>query len=75
MRVVYFSLTGNIERFVNKLNISIPIEVGHIDLITEEPFILITYTAKFGEIPESVKLFLEKNENNLRAVIGSGNRN
>ncbi len=73
MLIIFFSKTGNIKRFVNKIekrNIQ-----GMEDLIINEPFILITYTINYGEIPKEVATFLKKNKTYLSGVVGSGNKN
>jgi protein involved in ribonucleotide reduction len=73
MVIVYSSMTGNVKRFVNKVKLpSIQIQDG---LKVEEPFVLITYTTGFGNIPENVEKFLEKNNKHLKGVSASGNRN
>ncbi|MFF2093890.1 class Ib ribonucleoside-diphosphate reductase assembly flavoprotein NrdI [Paenibacillus sp. NPDC058174] len=73
MLVVYDSRTGNVKRFINKLNMrAVPIqEQSEVD----EPFVLITYTTGFGQVPERVMSFLEKNSDHLCGVSASGNRN
>ncbi len=73
-KIVYFTLTGNLEKFVKKLNHSNTalIEEG---LIVDEPFVLICGTINFGEVPIQVKRFLRDNHKNLIGVSGSGNRN
>lgn len=71
--VVYDSLTGNIQRFINKLEMrSIKITP---DLVINEPFVLITYTTGFGEVPKSVDHFLTQNNQYIKGVVGSGNIN
>ncbi|MBP0724693.1 class Ib ribonucleoside-diphosphate reductase assembly flavoprotein NrdI [Bacillus sp. RG28] len=73
MVIVYSSMTGNVKRFVNKVNLpSIQIKDG---LEVEEPFVLITYTTGFGNIPDNVERFLENNSHHLKAVSASGNKN
>lgn len=74
MLIVYDSLTGNVERFVEKLGMrAIKIKDG---LIVKEPFVLITYTCGMGDVPEStMKFLLRGNFINLRGVASSGNRN
>lgn len=73
MLIAYDSKTGNVRRFVNKLNMrAIQIEE---DLILNEPFVLITYTTGFGQVPQKVIKFLEKNHKYLIGVAASGNRN
>ncbi|OME55576.1 ribonucleotide reductase assembly protein NrdI [Paenibacillus odorifer] len=71
--IIYDSLTGNVQRFIEKLDMrSIKITP---ELFIDEPFVLITYTIGFGEVPKSIKRFLESNHRYLRGTIGSGNRN
>ncbi|GGE70532.1 class Ib ribonucleoside-diphosphate reductase assembly flavoprotein NrdI [Priestia taiwanensis] len=73
MVIVYDSMTGNVKRFVNKLQMpSIKI---HDDLKMDTDFILVTYTTGFGSVPDSVRDFLDENARYLRGVSASGNRN
>ncbi|MHA6484800.1 class Ib ribonucleoside-diphosphate reductase assembly flavoprotein NrdI [Paenibacillus sp. strain BS8-2] len=73
MLVVYDSKTGNVKRFINKLNM----RSMSIDNETEinEPFVLVTYTTGFGQVPDKVNSFLKTNHGMLRGVSASGNRN
>ncbi|MEK3882580.1 class Ib ribonucleoside-diphosphate reductase assembly flavoprotein NrdI [Paenibacillus sp. PL2-23] len=73
MLVVYDSKTGNVKRFINNLNMrAVTIdEQRKID----EPFVLVTYTTGFGQVPEKVDSFLAENYSLLRGVSASGNRN
>ncbi|CAM4457505.1 class Ib ribonucleoside-diphosphate reductase assembly flavoprotein NrdI [Paenibacillus tarimensis] len=73
MLIAYDSRTGNVRRFVEKLNMpSIQIdEAMHVD----EPFVLVTYTTGFGQAPERVLSFLKHNHRRLVGVSASGNRN
>ncbi len=73
-KIVYFTVTGNIKKFINKLNHD---NVSFIEdgLKIDEPYILITGTINFGEVPIEVKKFLKENHENLIGVVGSGNRN
>ncbi|MCC3687500.1 class Ib ribonucleoside-diphosphate reductase assembly flavoprotein NrdI [Bacillus cereus] len=76
MLVAYASMTGNVERFVYKLDFplfNILIRKG--TTAVYEPFVLVTYTTGFGQVPKEVERFLETNHHNLVAVVGSGNRN
>lgn len=75
MLVVYASMTGNVKRFVQKLDLE-TVQVTN-GLIIDRPYVLITYTTGTGQVPKEVQNFLniELNEKNLVAVIGSGNRN
>ncbi|WP_410988649.1 class Ib ribonucleoside-diphosphate reductase assembly flavoprotein NrdI [Bacillus cereus] len=75
MKVVYASMTGNVQRFVSNLKFpSTKIEKGK-QLVINEPFVLITYTTGVGKVPVEVKEFLQHNSMNMVAVVGSGNRN
>lgn len=76
-KILYFSKTGNIEKFVNKLK-----EIGYqnIEKIVpnmkiNEKFVLIVPTIYFGEVPIEYKKFLKDNPIGLIGVAGSGNRN
>lgn len=73
MLIVYDSKTGNVRRFVNK--ISLPCVEIQTDMLLAEPFILVTYTTGFGQVPEKVSSFLKQNHSFLRGVSASGNRN
>lgn len=73
MLVVYDSRTGNVKRFIKKLNMrAMPIDAKD---EVDEPFVLVTYTTGFGQVPEKVQSFLESNSEHLRGVSASGNRN
>ncbi|ODG89727.1 MULTISPECIES: class Ib ribonucleoside-diphosphate reductase assembly flavoprotein NrdI [Bacillaceae] len=73
MVIVYSSMTGNVKRFVNKVRMpSIQIKDG---LKIEVPYILVTYTTGFGNVPENVSTFLKSNSKYLKAVSASGNKN
>ncbi len=76
-KVLYYSRTGNLEKFANKLR-----DLGHtnVEPITEgmkvdEPFVLVVSTIYFGEVPVEYKRFLRDNPEGLIGVSGSGNRN
>lgn len=74
MLIIYASLTGNIKRFVNKLGIrSLQITEEQMKPVNE-PFILITNTLGFGEVPPNVSNFLKDNHHFLRGVAVSGNK-
>jgi protein involved in ribonucleotide reduction len=73
MLVTYDSMTGNVKRFIHKLNMpAVQIDEA---LVLDEDFILITYTTGFGNVPERVLDFLERNNEKLKGVSASGNRN
>ncbi len=76
-KVLYFSRTGNLEKFASKLR-----DLGHtnVEPITDgmkvdEPFVLVISTIYFGEVPVEYKRFLRDNQEGLIGVSGSGNRN
>ncbi|WP_040949123.1 class Ib ribonucleoside-diphosphate reductase assembly flavoprotein NrdI [Gorillibacterium massiliense] len=75
MLVVFDSRTGNVGRFVSRLDM--PLMKLEDDAVMEEPFVLVTYTTGFGQAPEQTLRFLEKQDNHryLRGVAASGNRN
>jgi protein involved in ribonucleotide reduction len=70
MKVAFASMTGKVKEFAGNLEF----ETVHIksDTVIDEPFVLITYTIRFGEIPDEVEEFLKHNSVNLVAVVGSG---
>ncbi len=77
MKILYYSRTGNLEKFVKKLNnqgIKNTQEITP-DLIVDEPFVLLVSTINFGEVPIEYKKFLKNNPTGLIGVSGSGNRN
>ncbi|NYV67595.1 class Ib ribonucleoside-diphosphate reductase assembly flavoprotein NrdI [Bacillus sp. Gen3] len=71
--IYYASLTGNVRRFIAK--VGLPAEEIREGLIVTEPFVLVTYTIGFGDVPASVDRFLEENGDLLRGVAVSGNVN
>ncbi|RKP48991.1 class Ib ribonucleoside-diphosphate reductase assembly flavoprotein NrdI [Cohnella endophytica] len=73
MLIAFDSRTGNVRRFVDKLKVpSIQIEET---MTIDEPFVLVTYTTGFGQVPDKVMSFLKQNHKRMRGVIASGNRN
>lgn len=77
LTIVYYSKTKQTEKFVSKLLEAIDIQSIKIqdELIVDTPFILLTPTYFFGEVPKEVTEFLHHNHINLVAVMSSGNRN
>ncbi|SKB29101.1 protein involved in ribonucleotide reduction [Parapedobacter luteus] len=76
-RIYYDSKTGNVERFMQKVaeltgwitqKIQPDMEVG-------QEGHLVTFTTRFGEIPETTKNFLQYASPYLLSVSSSGNRN
>ncbi|GFN33323.1 class Ib ribonucleoside-diphosphate reductase assembly flavoprotein NrdI [Paenibacillus xylaniclasticus] len=74
MLVVYNSRTGNVRRFVEKLNMK-SLSLDNADMTVDEPFVLITFTTGFGQVPDQVEKFLKRNASRLKGVSASGNRN
>lgn len=73
MLIAYDSKTGNVRRFINKLKLpAVQIE-EHMTI--DEPYVLVTYTTGFGQIPEKVSMFLERNHARLKGIAASGNKN
>jgi len=73
MLIAYLSRTGNVRRFVNKLNMrAVSIEAAQ---SLDEPFVFVTYTTGFGQVPEQACDFLSRHSQLLRGVAASGNRN
>jgi len=77
MKVVYFSFSGNVRRFINKTELADVMEItqNNCDEKIDVPFILVTGTIGFGEVPQPVQSFLDVNYDLLRGVAASGNRN
>lgn len=75
MLVAYASRTGKVKMFVDKLEGIRSVSIDEIDGKVNEPYVLITYTDGFGEVPNEVEEFLKANHENLIAVCASGNRN
>lgn len=78
MALIYYdSRTGNVERFVKKVEELTAWEFVKIseDLEVSDPGHLITFTTRFGEVPESTKTFLQNENIWLYSVTSSGNTN
>lgn len=73
MLIAYYSLTGNVKRFIDKCGF-IYVDITENQTL-DEPFILVTNTTGFGQVPESVADFLKRNSGHLVGVAASGNRN
>jgi len=73
MKIYYYSIAGNIRRFL--ANCQLDVELLTASTIATEPFVLVTNTLGFGEVPAPVAAFLRNNHRNLVTVAGSGNRN
>lgn len=77
MLITYDTLTGNVQRFVHKIKNNKYLNVKKIteDTMIAEPFIHITYTIGFGEVPKLTQVFIHNNRELLRGICSSGNRN
>lgn len=71
--IAYASRTGNVRYIVSKIEAE-SIEIQE-DLQIDEPYLLVTYTDGFGDIPTKVSRFLEQNEAHCKGVVVSGNSN
>ncbi|CAL8901994.1 MULTISPECIES: class Ib ribonucleoside-diphosphate reductase assembly flavoprotein NrdI [Bacillus] len=77
MLITYDTLTGNVQRFVDKITNNKYLNVKEIteDTMITEPFIHITYTIGFGEVPKLTQIFIHNNKEKLRGICSSGNKN
>lgn len=72
MMIAYDSKTGNVARFVESLGLASVRITPNVEL--HEPFVLITYTTGFGQVPDTTLQFLQANHHHMQGVIASGNR-
>lgn len=75
MVIAYDSKTGNVKRFIQKLDADAECIQIDEEMSLDTPFVLVTYTTGFGQVPEKVQKFLARNHGQLQAVAASGNRN
>src|SRR5699024_7029004 len=77
MKVVYFSFSGNVRRFIKRTELTDVMELtqNNCSERIEEPFVLVTGTIGFGEVRQPVQSFLDVNEDLLKAVAAGRNRN
>ena len=59
MKVVFYSFTGNVRRFVKRAELDNTLEINETNASEEmtEPFIIVTSTIGFGEVPQPVQQF------------------
>jgi|SRR5690554_5306276 len=74
MKIVYFSRTGNVRSFVEKLGLDDIFEIEDGSETVDEDFVLITFTDGYGEVPIEVEDFLEDNAEFLKGVASSGDK-
>ena len=74
MKVVYYSFSGNVRRFISRAGIKDTFEItqDNCNESVNEPYILVTGTIGFGEVPQPVQSFLNVNHTQLLAVAASG---
>lgn len=77
MWIYYDTKTGNVQRFIDKIKAE---SEWHIEKISsgmqiEHPGHLITFTTRFGDIPDSTLSFLQSNSRLINSISSSGNRN
>ncbi|WP_020007033.1 class Ib ribonucleoside-diphosphate reductase assembly flavoprotein NrdI [Salinicoccus albus] len=80
MRIAFYSMTGNVRRFIDNAGVRDEYDVfeitpGSKETVLDDPFVLVTPTYGFGGVPAQVEAFLEVNSSNLKGVASSGNRN
>jgi len=75
--IYYDSKTGNVDRFVHKLEAQTGWFIQRIseDLSVSHPGHLITFTTGRGEIPAVTDQFMKRNYELIKSVSASGNRN
>lgn len=73
MLIAYYSLAGNVRRFVAKTGL--PAVEIKADMLLTEPFVLVTGTYGFGQVAGTVWEFLADNGDLMAGVAASGNRN
>lgn len=76
MLVAYYSLTGNVKRFIEKLGLpSVEIDSNNPFITVDEPYIIVAPTYD-EEMTEPINDFIEHNSLDLlQGVVGSGNLN
>ncbi|WP_411843478.1 class Ib ribonucleoside-diphosphate reductase assembly flavoprotein NrdI [Salinicoccus sp. HZC-1] len=80
MLIAFYSMTGNVRRFIKNTHLAEQFDVHEIrannkEEPVDEPFILVTSTYGNGGIPGEVQSFLRVNHRSMIAVASSGNRN
>lgn len=75
IKIAYYSRTGNVKAFVERyLNEYETVDISEVKAINT-PYVLITPTYDFGQVPEVVTKWLRNNNGCMIGVIASGNRN
>lgn len=75
MLIVYDTLLGKTKKFAVKLA---ELSDSHVRSVGDgpvsDPFLLVTYTIGFGQVPESTTRFLEASSDHMVGVASGGNR-
>ncbi len=75
---IYFdSKTGNVQRFMDKVTQITGWKAHKISPQTtaEEPGHLVTFTTRFGDVPDTTREFMNREAQNIFSVSSSGNTN
>nr|MDF9458033.1 class Ib ribonucleoside-diphosphate reductase assembly flavoprotein NrdI [Bacillus pumilus] len=75
MIVYFYSLTGNVRRFIAKIDLGGQAREIKTGEVVEESFVLVTPTYDFGQPPATVSEWLKDNGDLMVGVGASGNRN
>lgn len=76
MLIAYYSVTGNVRRFAHKLGRPSSLyEITDPNAVMHEPYVLVTPTTGFGQVPPRVAEFVRNNSEYLRGVAASGSVN
>lgn len=75
MLVYYTSLSGNVRRFLARLPKDFEARDIKTNPVANEPFIFVTYTFGFGQVPAQAAKWLNENGRHMIGVASSGNRN
>lgn len=73
IQIVFDSKTGNVQRFLDKTPFTDKQKLTGEEFL-DTPFILVTFTTGFGQVPSTTQSFLEKNAHLLLGVAVSGNK-
>ena len=74
MIIYFYSLTGNVRRFIAKTGLGGQAREVKTGEVVEEPFVLVTPTYDFGQPPATVSEWLKDNGDWMVGVAASGNR-
>lgn len=73
--IVYDSMLGKTRSFAERLGKELQLPVSSVsDYTDSEPFVLITYTINFGQVPATTNDFLREHHSKLLGVISGGNK-